>query len=214
MSKSLGNTVSPDSLLVKYGSDALKMYELYIGPFSQMAKWDQNGIVGMHRFLQKVEKMLKLKFVQNNDINIIIINRAIKKVTEDIENFNFNTAISTLIETFNSISLNSWSKSDIQAFLTLLCPFAPKTAKKVSDKLEVDVNIWPQFSEKYLLSENITIPIQINGKVRDQLIVKNNISENEISHLIDSNKKIKQWIPDSGIKKIIFVKGKIVSVVV
>lgn len=212
MSKSFGNTISPDSLLKKYGSDALKMYELYIGPFSQMAKWDQNGIVGMHRFLQKVEKISYND--KNSDKNNVIINKAIKKVSNDIESFNFNTAISAIIETFNSIHSNSWSKLDVQSFLTLLYPFAPKTTTKISSSLKINIKQWPEINNKYLQAENIIIPVQINGKIREQLVVKNDITEKEIRDLVDSNKKIKQWIPSGNIKKFIFVKNKIVSIVV
>ena len=213
MSKSRGNTISPDPLIKQYGSDALRMYELYIGPFSQMAKWNQNGIVGMHRFLQKVEKMTSFKTSKKYDKNLVSINKAIKKVGDDIESFNFNTAISTLIETFDDISANGWDRKSDEIFLTLLYPFAPKTSISIAKKLEIELKKWPDYDPKYIVNELIEIPIQINGKVRDKLIVAPGISEEEVKKIALDNAKIKNWLEGKKVKKIIYIKDKILSIV-
>lgn len=214
MSKSRGNVINPDPLLEKFGSDALKMYELYIGPFSQMAKWNQNGIVGMHRFLQKVEKLSDAKISDSNAKNLISINKAIKKVSEDIESFDFNTAISTLIETFDQISKNGWDRSTVAIFLTLLSPFAPKMTKEVSDKIDIALGAWPEFDPRYIVDEKVTIAVQINGKVRDQIEINIDDNEEDIKKVVLLREKVKAWIPESGIKKFIYIKGKIISIVV
>ena len=214
MSKSRGNTIDPDLILKKFGSDAFKMYELYIGPFSQMAKWSQNGIVGMHRFLQKVLKLKNARISNINNKNLLPINKATKKVSEDIESFSFNTAISTLIETFNQINANGWDKSSLEKFLTLLYPFAPKTSNEVASAIEVKIITWPIIDIKYLLDEKIIIPVQINGKVRDQIEIQADETDDAVKNITLSSNKIKPWIPKTGVKKIIYIKGKIISLVV
>ena len=211
MSKSRGNVINPDPLLEKYGSDALKMYELYIGPFSQPAKWSQNGIVGMHRFLQKVEK---LEISDNSQDNQVIINKAIKKVGEDIESFNFNTAISTLIESFDQISKNGWDVKSAELFLTLISPFAPKTAKKVADNVKIEITVWPEFDPEKIIDQKIVVAVQVNGKVRDQIEIDADADESVVKELSLSSEKVKSWIPESGVKKFIYIKGKIISIVV
>lgn len=213
MSKSRGNVINPDPLVKKYGSDALKMYELYIGPFSQMAKWDQNGIVGMHRFLQKVSKVSKVSEGINKD-NLLPINKAIKKVGEDIENFNFNTAISTLIETFDCVSKNGWDKNTLASFVSILSPFAPKMTNKIANHFKINISDWPDYDKKYIKEKNITIPVQINGKIRDQIEINTDNSEEEIKNKVLKSAQVNKWIPKSGIKKFIYVKDKIVSIVV
>ncbi len=214
MSKSRGNVIDPDPLIEKFGSDALKMYELYIGPFSQPAKWSQNGIVGMHRFLQKVEKISDAEISESNSKNLVPINKAIKKVAGDIESFSFNTAISTLIETFDLISTNSWDKPSAEIFLTLLSPFAPKMAEQVSQKIGIQIPIWPEFDPKYIADDKVTIAIQINGKVRDQIEIAIDEPEEKVKELVLEREKIKSWILEAKIKKFIYVPGKIISIVV
>lgn len=214
MSKSRGNVISPDPLIEKYGSDALKMYELYIGPFSQMAKWDQNGIVGMYRFLQKVKNISYQTLVESNDKNSIPINKAIKKVGEDIESFTFNTAISTLIETFDQIQKNGLDKKSFNLFLSILSPFAPELVNTISKSNKIRIDSWPKYDSDLIQEDKITLPVQINGKVRDQIIVDSEASESEVKTTALESEKVSHWIPKTGLKKFIYVKGKIVSIVV
>lgn len=212
MSKSRGNVINPDPLIDKYGSDALRMYELYIGPFSQSAKWNQNGIVGMHRFLQKVEKISLSDKQSDSDI---VINKAIKKVGEDIETFNFNTALSTLIETFDVINKIGWDKKVAEAFLTLLSPFAPKMTEEVSGKLGVKILFWPNYDPSAIKDEKVTIAIQVNGKVRDQIEISAGLSEDQIKKLVLEREKVKLWLKNkSEYNKFIYIIDKIVSIVV
>ncbi|PIU24600.1 hypothetical protein COT12_00185 [Candidatus Berkelbacteria bacterium CG08_land_8_20_14_0_20_39_8] len=213
MSKSRGNTIDPDPILDKYGSDALKMYELYIGPFSQPAKWSQNGIVGMYRFLQKIKKISDAKISLSNNDNLTLVNKAIKKVGDDIELFNFNTAISCLFETFDAIDKNGWDIKSVEIFLTLLSPFAPKTTNEISNKINIKTGTWPKVNEKYLHQDKICIAIQINGKVRDQIEISTGENEENLKNSVLDREKIKGWIPNSGIQKFIYVKGKIISIV-
>ncbi|MCX6812722.1 MAG: leucine--tRNA ligase [Candidatus Berkelbacteria bacterium] len=213
MSKSRGNVINPDALLEKFGSDAFKMYELYIGPFSQMAKWNQNGIVGMHRFLEKVERYFEnSKFVDVSDKKII--NRTIKKVGSDIENFNFNTAISSLIVCFDQLSKIGFDKNSAEKFLTTLFPFAPKTVKKIWSKIFFDAKMsWPNAEEKYLADEKILIPIQINGKIRDKILLPVDISSNDASNMALKSNKVLTWTKGQTPKNIFYVPGKIISIV-
>lgn len=193
MSKSRGNVVNPDDYVKKYGSDTVRMYLCFIGPYSQGGPWNPKGIIGIKRFLDKVKKLK-----QSKEIDQKLTHKTIKKVTNDIEKFRFNTAVSCLMEYVNS------GNYDLEILMTLLAPFAPELSKKYHHKP------WPKYDEKLIKEEEIELIIQINGKVRDRVKVRTDIDKKEALELIKQRPKIK----DLKIKRVIFVPGKLINLVV
>ncbi len=204
MSKSFGNVLNPDDLIDEYGSDAFRMYEMFIGPFTKALTWNTQGIVGMKRFLDKILK-IKICESKNNDAKL---HETIKKVTHDIENFDFNTAISALMEFSNTIN-NNISKSEIKTLAQLLAPFAPKTAQKLWEKIgetnKILDSAWPKSDKSKIKTEKITAIVQINGKVRAKFETDAEKSDKEIINQAKEQENIILNIKDKKIiKEIIF----------
>ncbi len=221
MSKSKGNVVNPDHVIKKYGADALRIYEMFMGPFEQMIPWDSKGIVGARRFLEKVYILAnKKEFSRKNTNNLeIIINKTIKKVSEDIEAMKFNTAISSLMILVNNFSERSEdvTKENVKNMLMILSPFAPHLAEELWAKLRFkglcSQQEWPKYSERLIEKEKLLLVVQINGKVRDKIEISNNTGQKDIEKIVLQNQKIKSWIGESNIKKIIFIPNKLINIV-
>ena len=233
MSKSFGNVINPDKVVDEYGADALRMFEMFMGPLEAMKPWNTKGIVGIERFLEKVWKIasnVKTSECQNvdeeNKLNILI-NKTIKKVTEDIENFRFNTAISQLMILVNAMEKEkNISLSQISILCLLLSPFAPHIteelwssfAKASEDKEKFSKSIflqkWPEVDEKYLKEEEIEMVIQINGKLRDKIFVAPDVTEDEAKETALESEKTKSFIEGKEIKKIVFVAGRLINIVI
>jgi leucyl-tRNA synthetase len=222
MSKRYGNVITPEEMCQKYGADALRLYEMFMGPFSEEIAWQEKGIVGTKRFLDRVwnlKEKIKIEKNYKDDKKIIsLTNKTIKKVSEDIENFKFNTAISQLmiflheIENVNKISLEIY-----QTFLKLLAPFAPHICEelwqKIGNKKSIFLEKWPKYDEKKIKEEKIIFLIQVNGKLRDKIFIEKNLSEEEIKDIVLKNEKIKKYITGKEIKKIIFIPQKLINIV-
>jgi len=224
MSKSKGNVINPDFIFKKYGADTLRLYEMFMGPADQAAEWSDKGIVGCYRFLNnvwnlaekgKIEKKLKLK---NRNLEKLF-HQTIKKVTEDIENFRFNTAISALMILLNEMEKEekiplSWFKT----FVLLLAPFAPHLAEelwhKLGNKKSVFSQKWPKYNPQLLKEEKFVLIIQINGKVRDRVEVDVGIKEKQAKEIALVRTKIKKWLANKKIKKVIFVPKRLINFVV
>ena len=238
MSKSKGNVVNPDDFFAKYGADTMRVYELFMGPAEQDVEWNDQGVVGTYRFLQKVWKIIEKYQAQNNTQEIKTIEQAkyskdmeqlthktIKKVTDDVENFKFNTVISCLMEYTNKIFNSQFpiSNDSVLILLKLLAPIAPHICEElwhqlhpeISEKESIFNQSWPQYDINLIVEEKFELVIQVNGKMRDSIKVEKNISEIEIKELIFKNEKIKKWILDEKqIKKIIFVPERLVNIVI
>ncbi len=237
MSKSKGNVINPDDLIKEYGADAFRLYEMFMGPFDQPISWDPKGILGTKRFLEKVfqivnsihwgvasDSKLQIGGSENNKETENRLKRklhqTIKKVTEDIEAMKFNTAIASMMEFVNELQ-NSNCKlqiEDFKKFLIILAPFAPHFAEELYHQIEkteksIFEEKWPEYDETLIEEEIITLIIQINGKVRDQIQVKKGISEEEAKELALKSEKIQKWLKDRKIKKVIFVKDRLVNFV-
>jgi len=221
MSKSLGNVVNPDEVIKKYGADSFRVYHMFMGPFDQPVTWQTKGIKGVRRFLERVynasDKVKKVK-TKNKELEKLL-HLTIKKVEEDIENFRFNTAISSLMVLLNKMEKEK--EIDIKhfsAFLILLSPFAPHLSEELWQKLGNKKSIffykWPKYNSLYIKEEKTTFIIQVNGKVRDKIEVEYNISEEEAKKIALSQDRIKKWIDNKDIKKIIFVPNKLINFVV
>ena len=238
MSKRWGNVVNPDEVIGQFGADTLRVYEMFMGPFDQPISWNTDNMVGSRRFLERVWKIqekiqnpnykLQIKSNPSADGSNLktenpklerLFHQTIKKISEDIENFHFNTAISSLMILLNEMEKQSHlSVVSGQMFLKLLSPFAPHMSEELwtelGGKKSIHLERWPKYEASKLESDEVTIIVQINGKVRASFAVNKNQSQIEIEQMALSKPEIKKWIGESKIKKILFIKGKVVSIVV
>lgn len=222
MSKRWGNVINPDEVISEFGVDSMRLYEMFMGPFSQNITWSTKGVSGMRRFLEKVHK-LKVKLNSKSEIEnrklVILLNQTVKKVGEDIENFRFNTAISALMILVNELEREG--KIPVfyfEVLIKLLSPFAPHIAEELWEKLGHKESIfkekWPEYDSEMIRDEEIELIVQVNGKLRDKIKVSSEISEDEAFRIAENSEKIKQFIRNKEIKKRIFVKGRLVNIVI
>jgi len=220
MSKRWGNVITPDEIIPKFGADTLRVYEMFMGPFDVMKPWSVTGVEGAYRFLGKVWRLLNEKPKDKSDSEILLkLHQTIKKVTNDIEEYKFNTAISTLMELTNSIIKKGADKETLKSLVLLLGPFAPHLAEEawveiLGQPFSVHKAEWPKYDTKYLKVDQINIVIQINGKARGLITVGPEISEKEIIDLAKKDEKIGKWLEEKEIKKTIFIPGKVINFVV
>ena len=226
MSKSKFNTVNPDDLVEKYGADTFRMYEMFLGPVEQSKPWDTKGIEGVHRFLKKAWRLFydELKGqVWNkdaaNDAELKVLHKAIKKIEEDTERYSFNTAVSTFMICVNELAdLNCHKKEVLEKLLILISPYAPHFAEDLwqalgNEGLVVDAP-YPLFEAKYVTESAKDYPVSINGKLRVNISIALSASEAEVHAIVLANEVVQKWVADTPIKKIIFVKGKMVNIVI
>lgn len=227
MSKRWGNVVNPDDIVNTYGADTLRVYEMFMGPFDQMLPWSTESIIGSRRFLEKVwrigNRVIVDKSLSTSPELEIILHKTIKKVTEDIENFAFNTAISSMMifvnETDTTLSKGQViSQDDFKKFLQILSPFAPHLTEELwrdlKEKNTITKSTWPTWDENKIIDQNIKIIVQVNGKVRTEILVSKDDTEEMIKNIVLSNDVVKNWINGKEIKRFIFVPGRLVNVVI
>jgi leucyl-tRNA synthetase len=221
MSKRWGNVINPDDVVETYGADSLRLYEMFMGPFAQACAWSTNGLIGAHRFIEKVwflqEKVADKAELDKKTTNLL--HQTIKKVSDDIETMRFNTAIAKMMELVNELSkADKISKDDYSLFVGILAPFAPHIAEELwaslGHKKSIFESAWPKHDPALAQADQVTIAVQVNGKVRDQMEVAVDISENDVKELVMKSDKVQKWLEGKEPKKVIYVKGKLVSVVV
>ncbi len=220
MSKSKGNVVNPDTLVKEFGADALRLYEMFLGPFAQSVAWDPRGIIGMSRFLERVwalghEKKFEKK-VKDETLERLV-NRTIKKVSEDIETMSFNTAISALMIFMNecasreTISLGVWEN-----FLLILSPFAPHLAnelwQKAGGKGIVEKEVWPVWNEELLQEKTLELIIQVDGKFRDRVLIPKDLPEDKAMILASEQPNVKKWLIGKKIARVVFVPNRLINI--
>lgn len=221
MSKSRGNVINPDEIVRKYGADSLRLYEMFMGPLTETKKWDSSAIIGPFRFLTKVwlisKKIQKLKRIKESKDIIVELHKLIKKITEDIENLKFNTAISSMMEFINFISDKYISKKSWLEFVKLLYPFAPHLSQEIwkilGKKTLLEKEKWPTYQSRYLKEKNITLIIQVNGKKRDEITIPPETDFEKIKNVVFQRERIIKFIRNKKIKKIIFVQNKLINLV-
>jgi leucyl-tRNA synthetase len=224
MSKRLGNVVNPDSVIKEYGADALRVFEMFMGPFTQNIAWNTAGVIGSYKFLEKIWKLQEKVVAEDSaaDKIKIALNKTIKKVTEDIENFKFNTAISSLMVMANEFEAGkAISKEDYLKFLILVAPFAPHITEELYQLISPSANSihlenWPVYQAKYLFDEMASIVVQVNGKLRDTILVKRDEigEQKEIEEAAKHAPKVSKYIENQQIRKVIYVEGKLINFVV
>ncbi len=225
MSKRWGNVVNPDDIVAAQGADALRVYEMFMGPFDQACAWNTNGLIGSRKFLDKVVSLGEINNFQEVKEIKSLLHKTIKKVGEDIEGFYFNTAISALmilvneiIETKNKISALPLSQEDFFKLLQILSPFAPHISEELAEKLgnkeSIFLSAWPQYDESLIRDERVNLVVQINGKLRATINVACDISEKEALELANKEELVKKWLEGKEIVKTIFVPGKLLNIVV
>jgi leucyl-tRNA synthetase len=224
MSKSRGNVINPDEMIEKYGADALRLYEMFMGPLEQSKSWSMDGIEGSKRFLDRVyrlydeEEYIK-KYTTENDHKLdYVYHYSVKKITSDYENLTFNTAISQMM-----IFINEVYKQEkiylpyLEGFAQLIAPMCPHFGNEIWQKLHhqeiIDFVPWPTYDEAILVQQKISIAVQICGKVREVIEIDANSSEKEIEEIALNHPGIKARLEGKQIKKIIVIKGKIVNIV-
>jgi leucyl-tRNA synthetase len=237
MSKSRGNIVNPDDVIDQHGADAFRCYEMFMGPLEQMKPWSTRGVEGVARFLARVWRLLmtenqsgewelskKIKIVDATKAQQKVLNATIKKVTEDIESFSFNTAISQMMIFVNAFTnVETMPLSAMRTFLILLNPFAPHISSELWERLSVgfdesrgDVSeqSWPSYDETFLVEDEVEIVIQINGKFRDRIKMPIGATEEELKTVVLSIPKIQDRIAGKTVRKVIVVPKKLVNVVI
>lgn len=237
MSKSKGNVIVPETVADVYGVDVVRMYMMFLGPFDSTMAWNEKTLMGVKRFLDRFDKYIRLQISKLNSQGVnesasskevkLIINKLIKGVSEDLENFKYNTAIAKMMEALNGLlSLSDYKveSEDIKSFIKLLAPFAPYLAEEMwasfakasEGYTSVHGSEWPVAEEKYLVGDQITIAVSINGKVRDQLLVEAVKKDNkeEILAMARATEKMQKWIGDKKIVKEIYVPGKMINFVI
>lgn len=229
MSKSKGNIVSPQEFFTKYGADTMRLYELFMAPPEQDAEWQDKGVIGIYRFLNKVwdlaaefkNKNLEVKVFDQNLARLK--HQTIKKVSEDIEKFKFNTAVARLMEYVNELFKNQdkISLDYLETLIILLSPMVPHISEELWHQLKnspedksVFTEQWPQYDADLIIEQEVTLIAQINGKIRDKINITANLSEIEVKKLVLSSEKIKKWLNNQEAKKIIYVAGKLVNIVI
>jgi leucyl-tRNA synthetase len=220
MSKSKGNVVSPDEVIQRQGADVLRLYEMFLGGFEDRVAWSEDGVNGMKRFLEKVKEVSeKIEDVPASSRIETVLHQTIKKVTEDIENFKFNTAISSLMVMNNEMKKEEKvSKQVFSCFLKLLAPFTPHFAEemweKIGNKPSVLNEEWPKYLEEKTKEAEVSVVVQVNGKVRDTIKTETGAIEEEVKKKALESSKVKKWVDKEKIKKTIFVKDKLINFVI
>ena len=222
MSKSKGNVINPDDMVKEYGADALRVYEMFMGPIDAAKPWDPNGIDGSKKFLDRVWRLFvetdKVQEKENPSLDKVY-NYTVKKITNDYENMFFNTAISQMM-----IFVNAATKEDIvpkkyaEGFVKLLSPVAPHIAEELWNRFGHDNTItyeaWPTYDESKLVDESIEIPVQVNGKVRATVQINVGAGEEEVKNVVHESKNVQVQLEGKTVVKEIYVKNKIYNIVV
>ncbi len=229
MSKSKYNVVSPDAICEDYGADSLRLYEMFLGPLEQSKPWNTAGITGVHSFLKKLWRLYHSGEngafyvtspppLEGSGEDFKILHKTIKKVEEDIENFSFNTSVSTFMICVNELTAQKCASREIlEPLAILVSPYAPHIAEELWEKLGHAESIsevpFPKFEEKYLVESSKEYPISFNGKMRFKLVLPLDMSKDEIEAAVMAHEKTQQQLQGRTPKKVIVVPGKIVNIV-
>jgi leucyl-tRNA synthetase len=224
MSKSKGNVINPDQQVNEYGADAVRMYLSFIGPYDIVAAWNPDGINGVYHFLQRVwglQEKVNLDKSSMTDSDLQIMHKTIKKVGEDISEIKFNTAVASLMEWLNHLSRKSEiNKEEFKTLLMLLAPFAPHITEElwaqIGEEYSVHQQSWPQFDNKFLEVSEFSLVVQVNGKMRDSIMIQKDMESNkkDIEDLALKSIRVAKYIDGKTVKKVVHVPGRLVNIVI
>ncbi|HJU04971.1 MAG TPA: class I tRNA ligase family protein [Nitrospiraceae bacterium] len=227
MSKSRGNVVNPDEMIDTFGADAVRLYEMFMGPLEAMKPWSTRGVEGITRFLQRVwrlimdEGRLSGAIVEAEPLpeQRRLLHQTIKKVTEDLEGLHFNTAIAQMMVFTNEMTkLEKRSRTVLEPFVLLLSPFAPHLAEELWAMMghakSLAYETWPSYDPALVVSEQLTIPIQVNGKLRGKIDVPAEWNQEQIVAQAQGDPKLSEWLQGKRPRKVIYVEKRLVNFVV
>jgi leucyl-tRNA synthetase len=227
MSKSKFNVVSPDDIIERYGADTLRMYEMFLGPLEQSKPWNTNGIEGVFKFLRKFWKLshndefiFEVSDDEPSKAEYKALHKIIRKVEEDIERFSFNTSVSSFMICVNELTdLKCNKKKIIQDLVIVLASYAPHITEEMWTLLgntpgTLSVANYPVFNPEYLVENEFSYPVSVNGKTRMNLNISLSLTQAEVEEIVLANADLKKYLDDKNPKKIIFVKGKIINIVI
>jgi leucyl-tRNA synthetase len=229
MSKSRGNVINPDKVIAEYGADSMRLYEMFMGPLEATKPWSMQGVEGVHRFLGKVWRLVidqetgqlhkAVQDAQADEATVRILHQTIKKVTEDLDTFGFNTAISQMMIFVNHLTqYNVRPQSVLEQFLLILAPFAPHICEELWEKLghtkTLSYEPWPKFDVELTKEKEVEIAVQVLGKIKDKIVVSAEATEAEMEKLALSSEKVQAALSGKTPKKVIVIKGRLVNIVV
>ncbi len=225
MSKSMYNVVNPDTIIADYGADTLRLYEMFLGPLEQSKPWDTNGIDGVHKFLRKTWRLFYKDdaFVVSDEKatpeELKVLHRTIKKISEDVERFSFNTCVSAFMICVNELNDLKCNKREIlEPLLALLAPFAPHMSEELWHALGHTTTVcdaqWPELNESYLVESSVTYPVSFNGKMRFKIDLPADMSNADIEKSVMEHDSAAKWLEGKTVRKVIIVPKKIINIVV
>ena len=228
MSKSRGNVINPDKVVAGYGADSMRLYEMFMGPLEAMKPWSMQGVEGVHRFLQKAWRMVvdedterlsdTVKEAQADEATLRLLNQTIKKVGDDIETFGFNTAISAMMIFVNHLGKQAVRpRLVVEKFILILAPLAPHIAEELWERLGHKESLvyepWPEYDRDLIKEKEIELAVQVNGKIKDRIVVSADADEKQIESEALSSAKVKAAMGGKSARKIIVAKPRIVSII-
>jgi len=227
MSKSKGNVVNPDDVVEEYGADTLRLYEMFMGPLDAAVAWSEEGLEGARKFLDRAWRLIiddegkvRDRVTTFNDQKLdVVYNQTVKKVTEDYETLQFNTAISQLMVFVNAANKEQALPIEyMKGFVQLLAPIAPHLGEELWQRLtkseeSISYVPWPTYDEAKLVSDEVEVVFQINGKVRAKAEASRTISKDDLEELALANENIKNHLEGLEVRKVIVVPGKLVNIV-
>lgn len=211
MSKRWGNVINPDDVVKLYGADSLRVFEMFLGPFESHLPWSTEGIIGSRRFIERVWRLSD----KVSDVPVSkLLHKTIKKVSEDIQTFSFNTAVSALMICLNEFEKVGVNEKDFQSFIQLLAPFAPHVTEQLwKGEGSIHHSEWPKFNPKYLIEDEVTVGVQINGKVRAELTIATGATKESVEEAALALPRIQEFLKGMAVKKVIVVPGRVINIV-
>ncbi|MBN2455122.1 MAG: leucine--tRNA ligase [Sedimentisphaerales bacterium] len=228
MSKSRGNVVNPDKVIADYGADSMRLYEMFMGPLEAAKPWNMQGVEGVHRFLHKLWRTVidedaggldkVVKKTKADEATLRLLHQTIKKVGADIENFSFNTAISAMMIFLNHLSKQvDRPKGIVEKFILILAPFAPHITEELWEKLGHSKSLayepWPEYNAELIKEKEIELAVQVNGRVKDRIVVTADADEEQIKQKALASEKVKKALNGKEPEKIIVIKSRLVNIV-